>query len=78
MKVWNRAGVELETPGSAVRHASVVRHLSTALRNPVRSGPRSKPFDKLIAEMKEFYEKLSLKKSADDNRIMKITQESKS
>ena len=37
MKVWDRAGIELATPGTAVRHASVVRHaaLSTALRGPV-------------------------------------------
>ena len=26
-KVWDRAGIELVTPGSAVRHASVVRHV---------------------------------------------------
>ena len=36
-KVWDRAWIELATPGTAVRHASVVRHaaLSTALRGPV-------------------------------------------
>ena len=36
-KVWNRAGIELATPGTAVRHASVVRHatLPNALRGPV-------------------------------------------
>ena len=27
MKVWNRARIELETPESAVRHASVARHV---------------------------------------------------
>ena len=27
-KVWDRAGIELTTPGSAVRHASVARHVS--------------------------------------------------
>ena len=35
-KVWDRAGIELATPGTAVRHTSVVRHatLLTALRRP--------------------------------------------
>ena len=28
MKVWDRAGIELATPGSAVRHASVARHVT--------------------------------------------------
>ena len=28
MKVWDRAGIELTTPGSAVRCASVFRHLT--------------------------------------------------
>ena len=27
-KVWYRAGIELTTPGSAVRHASVARHVT--------------------------------------------------
>ena len=27
-KVWDRAGIELATPGSAVRHASVARHVT--------------------------------------------------
>ena len=27
-KVWYRAGIELATPGSAVRHASVARHVT--------------------------------------------------
>ena len=34
MKVWDQAGIELVTPGSAVKHASVVRRvnqLTTAL-----------------------------------------------
>ena len=37
MKVWDRAGIELATLGTAVRHASVVRDatLSTALLGPV-------------------------------------------
>ena len=37
MKVWDRAGIELATPGTAVRHASVARHaaVSTALSGPV-------------------------------------------
>ena len=28
MKVWDRAGMELATPGSAVRLASVARHVT--------------------------------------------------
>ena len=27
-KVWDRAGIELATPGSAVRHAAVARHVT--------------------------------------------------
>ena len=27
-KVWDQAGIELATPGSAVRHASVARHVT--------------------------------------------------
>ena len=34
-KVRYRVGIELATPGSAVRHASVARQLPTALRGPV-------------------------------------------
>ena len=30
MKVWYRVGIELATPGSAVRHASVARHVTDA------------------------------------------------
>ena len=49
-KVWKRVGIELTTPGNAVRHASVARHatLPTALRGPVylsvnHFGSRSAP-----------------------------------
>ena len=28
MKVWDRTGIELATPGYAVRHASVARHVT--------------------------------------------------
>ena len=28
MNVWDRTGIELATPGSAVRHASVARHVT--------------------------------------------------
>ena len=34
-------------------------------------GPRLGPFDNLIAFLKEVFEKVILKKSADDNKIMK-------
>ena len=33
-EVWDRAGIKLVTPGSAVRHASIARQLLTALRGP--------------------------------------------
>ena len=37
-KVWDRAGIELATPGSAVRHASVARHVTDCAMQP---GPNS-------------------------------------
>ena len=33
-KVWDRAGIELETPGIAVRHASVARHVTDCATRP--------------------------------------------
>ena len=33
-KVWDRAGIELATPGSAVRHASVARHVTDCATQP--------------------------------------------
>ena len=33
-KVWDRAGIELATPGSAVRHASVARHITDCATRP--------------------------------------------
>ena len=33
-KVWYRAGIELATPGSAVRHASVARHVTYCATRP--------------------------------------------
>ena len=33
-KVWDRAGIELATPGSAVRHASVARHVTDCATRP--------------------------------------------
>ena len=34
-KVWDRAGIELATPGSAVRHAPVVRHVADCDTNRI-------------------------------------------
>ena len=34
MKVWDRAGIKLATPGSAVRHASVARHVTDCATRP--------------------------------------------
>ena len=33
-KVWDRTGIELATPGSAVRHASVTRHVTDCATRP--------------------------------------------
>ena len=33
-KVWDRTGIELATPGSAVRHASVARHVTNCATQP--------------------------------------------
>ena len=33
-KVWDRAGIELATPGSAARHASVARHVTDCATRP--------------------------------------------
>ena len=33
-KEWDRAGIELATPGSAVRHASVARHVTDCATRP--------------------------------------------
>ena len=33
-KVWDRAGIELATPGSAVRFASVARHITDCATRP--------------------------------------------
>ena len=34
-KVWDWAGIELATPGSAVRYASVARHVTDCAKRPV-------------------------------------------
>ena len=34
MKVWDRVGIELATPGSAVRLASVARHVTDCATRP--------------------------------------------
>ena len=34
-EVWDRAGIELATPGIAVRHASVARHVTDCATRPV-------------------------------------------
>ena len=45
MKVWDRAGIELATPGTAVRHSCVVRHAMCQLRFAARSTLVSTFFD---------------------------------
>ena len=35
MKVWDWAGIELPTPGSAVRHVSAVRHIIDCAMPPI-------------------------------------------
>ena len=39
-KVWDRAGIELATPGSAVRLASVARHVTDCTTRPGNLGRR--------------------------------------
>ena len=43
-KVWDRVGIELATPGSAVRHASVARHVTDCATRPGRCGCERKFF----------------------------------
>ena len=44
-KVWYRAGTELATPGSAVRHASVARHVTDCATRPgICCGYSKEPF----------------------------------
>ena len=44
-KVWNRTGIELATPGSTVRHASVARHdTDCATRPGICFGSSIEPF----------------------------------
>ena len=38
MKVWDRAGIELATPGTAVRLASVARHVTNCATRPGKTG----------------------------------------
>ena len=47
-KVWDRTGIELATPGSAVRHASVARHVTVCATRPGTGGwtrPVSVPYE---------------------------------
>ena len=37
MKVWDRAGIELATPRSAVRLASVARHVTNCATRPSKT-----------------------------------------
>ena len=34
LEVWYQAGIELATPGSAVRHASIARHVTDCATGP--------------------------------------------
>ena len=62
-KVWDRAGIELATPGSAVSFASVTRHVTDCATRPCCKQFGSKPFDTLIVFLKEFFEKVDFEKS---------------
>ena len=44
-KVWERVGMELATPRSAVRHASVARHVTDCATRP---GVSEEMFEKLM------------------------------
>ena len=69
-KVWDQAGIKLETPGSAVRLASVARHVNDCAMRPglqtVWTQMRTKILDPnrltLILFLKEFFEKVNFEK----------------
>ena len=44
-KVWDRTGIELATPGSAVRHASVARHVTDCATLQVKSYKQLRIYD---------------------------------
>ena len=64
-KVWDRTGIELATPGSAVNHASVARHVTNCATLPGRV--------KAVSWAVSQRNKLK-KLSEDDKKACKITQ----
>ena len=57
MKVWDRAGIDLPTPGSAVKHTSVARHVTEktmwhAIYSHVLTG--TKPSHAVVAHLFDF------------------------
>ena len=50
MKVWDRAGIELAIPGSAVRLASVARHVTDCATRSGRSLHMKFEFDWAMCE----------------------------
>ena len=57
-KVWYRAGIELATPGSAVRHAFVARHVTDCATWPGNG---------FVLQMAHFYSKKSILKKSIQN-----------
>ena len=47
-KVWDRTGIELATPGSAVRHASVARHVTDCTTRPEKVQLEKQDLDEVI------------------------------
>ena len=52
-KVWDRTGIELATPGSAVRHASVARHVTDCATRPGEKKNWNEEFDNYMDEILE-------------------------
>ena len=59
-KVWDGAGIDLATPGSAVRHASVARHVTDCAK--AIAGKTAAPSIKKRREKREKEEKKRRKK----------------
>ena len=51
-KVWDRTGIELATPGSAVRHASVARHVTDCATRPAVETEAATTTEEIWAKLK--------------------------
>ena len=76
MKVWERAGIELATFGSAVRLASVVRHITDCASCPVRRENGFISFHESKEEGKD-QESMQLRTTPDSEHHMGNTKHKK-